>query len=336
LSKGLKSATDPGIETLSTVLNPAAFTEHLRGVSLSGWNEGVVLEARVVSVIKHHVGQRCTLEIGLRTETGSYSLIGKLYANDRPDILETMKQIQLAGFGPRNEFSIPAPIAYLPSLRLLLQEKVDGLSAKEIFKTGDEASIVAAAERCGLWLARFQAVGPTNGPIFDAGKYISALRGRTRRITSLGGPCAEKGERLLESLEQAVTGLRPVKACAGHSSYSPAQIILANRRTVVFDWDDYDVADPTRDAARFIVALRRLAMGKLGSIRALDGAGQVFLRTYQSAADLGTEENLRFFEAAACHTLAIYLVSHQVPRWIEKLEAMLDEGLRIFEMELVR
>jgi aminoglycoside phosphotransferase (APT) family kinase protein len=123
---------------------------------------------------------------------------------------------------------------------------------------------------------------------------------------------------------------------AGHASYSPAQIILAKGRTVVFDWDDYDVADPARDAARFIVALRRLAMGKLGSIRALDGAGQVFLRTYQSEAHLGTEENLRFFEAAACHTLAVYLLSHQVPRWVEKLEAMLDEGLRIFEMELVR
>jgi hypothetical protein len=336
LSKGLKSATDPGIETLSTVLNPAAFTAHLRGASLSGWNEGVVQEAHVVSVLKHHLGQRCTLEIDLQTETGSHSVIGKIYGNDRLDILETMQRIQKAGFGPRYEYSIPAPIAYLPPLRLLLQERVEGCSAKEVFKTGDDRSRVAAAERCALWLARFQAMGPTTGPAFDTSEYISSLRGRTRRITSLGGPCAEKAARLLESLERAGAALRPAGMRAGHASYSPAQIILAEGRTVVFDWDDFDVADPARDAARFIVALRRLAMGKLGSIRALDGPAQVFLKTYQSAGHLGAEENLLFFQAAACHTLAVYLTSHQVPRWIEKLEAMLDEGLRIFEMELAR
>jgi aminoglycoside phosphotransferase (APT) family kinase protein len=324
---------DPDIETLSEVLDSAALAEHLRRGCLGRWNGGTVEEVRVVRVLKHHVGQRCTLEIGLRTTGVWHFLIGKVHCEDRSDVFRAMKGIQHAGFGAQDEFSIPQPLAYLPSVHLLLQEKLEGLVAKEVFKTGDERSRTAAAERCALWLARFQAVGPKAGPVFDAECCLSVAQGRTKRIAVLGGRCAEKAARLLESLEQARAALRPVEMRAGHGSYSPAQIILAEGRTATFDWDGYDVADPARDAARFLAALRRLALGKLGSIRALDGAASVFLRTYRFAGQVAVEENLRFFEAAACHTLAAHHLSHPVRRWHEKVEAMLDEGLRIIEGE---
>jgi len=47
--------------------------------------------------------------------------------------------------------------------------------------------------------------------------------------------------------------------CAGHGSYNCNQIILTEERTITFDWDSYDVADPGRGVARFLVALQRLA-----------------------------------------------------------------------------
>ena len=61
---------------------------------------------------------------------------------------------------------------------------------------------------------------------------------------------------------------------------SPSHVILAAGRTVTIDWDGYDVADPARDVARFIVALKRLALGSLSSIRALDAVADVFVQTY--------------------------------------------------------
>jgi aminoglycoside phosphotransferase (APT) family kinase protein len=323
--------SDPGLAALSEVFNPAALANHLRGVCLGRWNGGTVEEARVMRVLKHHSGQRCTLEIGWRGESGWHYLIGKLYREDRPDILAAMERIQQAGFGPQDEFSIPRPLAYLPSLRLFLQEKIEGRGAKEIFKAGNERDRAVAAERCALWLARFHAFGPKVGPIFDLERCLSESRERKRRIAKLGGRFASKTGRLFEWLEEAGAALRPVEMRAGHASYSPAQLILAEGRTVTFDWDGYDVADPARDVARFLAALRRLAVGRLGSIRALDGAAEVFLRTYRAAGPLEMEHNLRFFLADAYLTLVVYDLCRPGARWQEKGEALLDESVRIME-----
>ncbi|MBI3668903.1 MAG: phosphotransferase [Acidobacteria bacterium] len=271
------------------------------------------------------------MEIGLRTENGWHFVIGKVYAKDHSDVFQAMEGISQAGFGAREEFSIPQPLTYLSSLRLLVQEKVEGPLAKEIFETGDERSRAAAAERCARWLARFHALGPKAGPVSDSNCCLSWLRERTREIAELGGRCANKAARLLQRLEDEASSLSPVEMCAGHGSYSPAQLILAESRTVVFDWDGYDVADPARDVGRFLAALRRKALTRLGSIRAADGAAEVFLKTYLAVCQPEAGRNLRFYEAAACLKVARPSLQRQ-----EKTEAMLDEGLQVLDRGATR
>ncbi len=324
---------DPGIATLSEVLDPTALAKHLRGVSRAPWN-GTTIEEVHVRVLKHYPGRRCTLEIGLRTERGWHFLIGKVYHNDRPDVFHAMEGIQQAGFGPQDEFSIPEPLAYVTSLRLLVQEKVEGPSVSDIFKAGDQRRRAEAAERCAWWLARFHALAPRDGRALYFHHYLDPLRQRSNEIAELGGPFADKVARLLQRLEDASSSLRPVEMRAGHGSYSGNQLILAGGRTVAIDWDGYDVADPARDVGRFLAAVRRLALGRLGSIRALDRVAEVFLRTYLGVGRPEAERNLCFFEAAACLKLAMHHLSHPVPRWKEKTEAMLDEGLRVLEREV--
>ena len=327
--------TDFGIETLSEILDPVELAKHLSGVSLGPWKRGSVKDIQF-RVLKHHVGQRCTLEIGLRTEGGWHFLIGKVYHSDRFDVFQAMEKIWQTGFGPRDEFSIPQPLAYLASIRLLLQEKVEGAVANEIFKTGDERSRATAAERCAQWLARFHAVGPKEGPVFTSERCLSLMRERSRRIVELGGSCADKAARLRRRLEDAGAELHLVEMRAGHGSYSPAQLIFAEARTVTFDWDGIDVADPARDVARFLAALRRLALGRLRFVRALDGAAEVFLRTYLTVGQPDVEENLRFFLAESCLTLAAHDFARPGSHWQKKGEAMLDEGLRVAETGAVQ
>src|SRR5207245_271147 len=105
----------------------------------------------------------CTLKIAVRTESGWHSLIGKVYAADRQDVYQVMERLVRAGFGSDAEASIPQPIAYLPAMRLLLQERVEGTLAKEIFQLGDTRGCAEAAERCARWLTRFQATAPPTG-----------------------------------------------------------------------------------------------------------------------------------------------------------------------------
>jgi hypothetical protein len=332
----LQPLSDPGIATLSEVLDPIALAKHLRGISRAPWN-GAPVEEVQVRVLRHHVRQRCTLEIGLRTDKGWHFLIGKVYHNDCPDVFQVMEGIQRAGFGPKDEFSIPQPLAYLASLRCLVQEKVKGPSAGDIFKTGDERSRAAAAERCARWLARFHAVAPKAGPVSYPPDHLKSksMQRCSRKITKLGGPLADRAVRLLQWLEDASSSLSPVEVRAGHGSYSASHVILAEGRTVAIDWDFHEVVDPACDVARFLAALRRRALIRLGSIRALDGAAEAFLRTYLAMGPSEVEKNLHFFEAATYLNLATRHFSDQVPDCQEKTEAMLDEGLRVLEREAI-
>ena len=320
---------DLGLATLSEVLDPIGLVKHLQGVSLAPWNGNAVEEIRT-RVLKHYPGRRCTLEIGLRTVKGWHSLIGKVYRKDRSKVFQMMERVQEAGFGPHDEFSIPQPIAYLSSLRLLLQEKVEGPLADEIFKAGDEQTRAAAAERCGLWLAKFHALAPKVGSVSSAKDCLDTdlIQRCSREMTDLGGHLAEKAAWLLKGLEEASSSLSCVEMCPGHGGYRATHVILVPGRTVTFDLDTFDVADPARDVARFISALRTQALAQLGSIRMLDGAADAFLSAYLAVGPPDVKKNLCFFEAASCLKRASHSLSRSLPDGRERAEAMLDEGIR--------
>ncbi|PYV23254.1 MAG: hypothetical protein DMG24_14445 [Acidobacteria bacterium] len=98
---------------------------------------------------------------------------------------------------------------------------------------------------------------------------------------------------------------------------------------MVFDWDVYDVADPTRDVAGFILSLKRQALRRLGSIRELDGAAQTFLEAYLTAGGHPrVASHLPFYTAAHCLRSAKWDVVRKPIGWREHAEALLDEGLR--------
>ena len=319
---------DAGLATLAAVLDARALGPYLHPVLPVAW--GAVRDVQV-QVLQHHLGKRCTVRIGLCTTSGRHDLIGKVYAEDRPDVYEAMDALRKAGFGPDDEFSIPQPLAYLPALRLLVQEHVHGTAAKAIFLADVERNRTLAAERSALWLARFQAVAPQSGPVYDVRKYRGNLAQWSSSVAALGGPFMDKSCRLFERLDVAAAALGSNGLCAGHGSYGPAHVLLAGDRTVTIDWDGYDVADPARDVARFVVALKRLALGRLGSIRALDAAADVFEETYVASVRPDVVAGLPFYKAAACLQLAAYGVYHKVPHWREKVATMLDEGLRILD-----
>jgi hypothetical protein len=323
------------------VLDPVVLGKHVRGIAVFGPNERTVKEAQVRGVLKLHVGSRCAFEIALRTTDGWNAFVAKIYRKDRSDIFQVMQGIEQAGFGLRDEFSIPQPLAYIPSLHCLLQEKVQGMRADEVFKVGDERASAVAAEQCAVWLARFHAFAPKAGRALYADEFLNSksMHRYSLEIAKRSGRCAEKSAYLLRRLEDALPSLSPLQMCAGHGSYTAAHVMLAPGRAVTIDWDGYDVADPARDVARFLAALRRPALGRFGSIRGLDGTAEVFRETYLKVGRPEVKENLRFFEAATCLNLARHTLCRPFPLWQEKqdkAEAMLDEGLAVLDGETVQ
>jgi len=178
-------------------------------------------------------------------------------------------------------------------------------------------------------LARFHAVAPKAGPVFDLDGYLTFLEQCSRGVASSGDPLSGKVARLFHCLELAASAMNQVDTRACHGDYGPIQVILANGRTATCDWDRHGVADPNRDLARFLVQLERLALKRFGSIWALDGAAGVFLKTYTGLAGPANEVNLQFYKAA--NHLKWTTEKIDKPHWREGIEMALDKSLRALE-----
>ena len=322
--------SDPGIPTLEAVFDPVTMGKYLRQALPDHWGPVQQIPDIRFQILKRH-RSRCTFEIALPAANGWRCLIGKVYATDRFDVYRAMDEIRRAGFGPEDEFSIPEPLAYVPELRLLLQEKVHGARAKQILLTGNERERAEASERCARWLARFHAVAPRLGPVYRLDKHLNSLEQRSRSLAELGGPLADKATRLCAQLTAAAQGLGTLELCAGHGEYTCGQILLAVGRTVTVDWDGYDVADPCRDVAAFLVELRRIGLKQPPAIPALDQAADIFLKTYAASGRSDVTARMAFQKAALCLKRAKQDVRKQAPGWPERAGATLDEGLRVLE-----
>jgi aminoglycoside phosphotransferase (APT) family kinase protein len=323
--------SDPGIPTLPEVFDPVTWRKHFYQALPADW--GAIQNIRF-QILKHHPGKRCTFEIALETANGWRYLIGKVYATDRSDVYRAMDEIRRAGFGPEEEFSIPEPLAYVPELRLLLQEKVRGPRAKEVFLTGDESDRAVAAVRSARWLAKFHSVAPRSWRTTDLTDHVNSADRWSQTIAKLGEPFAGQARRLAKRLQEEEAAFANGREfCAGHGSYNCNQIILTDDRTITLDWDSYDVADPCRDVARFIVNLQRLALKYLGSFQALDAAAEAFLKTYTALRPFEITANLSLYRALICLKLAKYEANRPVCTFPEGIEALLHEGLRVLERE---
>src|SRR2546427_132071 len=127
----VQSDAAEAVSRFATALDQAEVRSELDGLC-AAWSGSRPQEVRV-QTLKCHIHHRCTFDIALKTAVGWRSLIAKVYFADRSDLFHAMEAVGRAGFGPEAEFSIPRPLAYVSSARVLLVEKIPGRSAKEIF-----------------------------------------------------------------------------------------------------------------------------------------------------------------------------------------------------------
>lgn len=321
------SALDSVDSALAPFVDPQELQKQLLLLSPFEGDLGTVGEVRT-TVLKCHPGRRCAFQVILRAGDSSRELIGKVYTKECSSVFEVMAAIRRKGFDDDAEFSIPQPVLYLPNLRLLLVAKVKGTHAAQVFLEGDPREREMAARRSAQWLARFHALRGIPGGILSSHKM---LRKSSRTFKHLVENCPSlesKAQQLLERLEPAWESLLDIPMAPGHGDFVPAHVFLGDDRVVTVDWDSFILSDPSRDVARFLLGIRRLAERHLGSIRALDSCAEIFLDTYLTEGNKHVAKNLPFYMAALCLRQAKRFVRRQRSRWQERAEALLDEGLR--------
>ena len=309
------------VARFKAVLDGTEFRSELGRLAEKEWRWGTPLEVSVRALKAHR--RRCTFDVTISTASGRHGVIAKVHNVDRSDAFRTMDAVWRAGFSADAECAIPQPLAYLSSLHIMLEEKVEGPPAMEVFLAGDADEQLATADRCGRWLARFHAAAPCLGDATDQLR----LERWTARIRPFGEPLASAAELLLRTLEGAAPTPDTVAWCAGHGSYMPEHVLLSGPRTVTIDFDEYDVADPGRDLAWFIVSLQRLGLKHRGSLRFFDAAVEEFLRAYAASGPAGATVHVAFYRAAECLHRAWRDLYKRIPPIREWAQLMLEEGL---------
>ncbi len=258
----------------------------------------------------------------MNSPTDQHELIGKIYADDRADVFDTMRRLSRDGFGTASDNSVPTPFGWLPALRARLEEKIAGSSMNDVIRTGRSADWTAAAERCGEWLGRFHRTARRPERGYDLAAKLAHHRQATARMARL----RQKAEALVAQLEEVVALAPVVVPCAGHGRYIPDHVFFSGRRTVVIDLDEHDAADPSRDVAGFLVALQRRAIQLLCDRHALDAVPDAFVEAYTASGPPGALTNLWLYRALAYLSWARRDLDKQIP---DLASFMVDEALRL-------
>ena len=315
------------VSHFSAVLNGEEFRTALNRLFVEEWHWGPLEELRLRPFKAHE--DRCTFEVSGRTGEMWRSVIGKIHSVDRSDSFSALQALVRSGFGPQSEFSISQPLAYLPSLHILIEEKIQGKWVMEVFLDGTTEEQLEAARRSGAWLGRFHTIAPRVGDIDGPGDLLASIHYYANQVRKFGESFAIKSDTLLQRIESAKPNSAAIDFRAGHGSFIPEHVFLNGTRTIVIDIDEHDIADPSRDLAWFAVSLQRLGLKKLGSIRERDTVVDEFLGAYREARGEQTMKNFPFFKAAECLHRAhrdLYKRETPIPQWAD---IMLNEGLRI-------
>ena len=310
----------------AAILAKQEFSAELEQIFPTGRGQRMPDDIRF-QMLRYHQN-RCVFNVSMTTKDGWQSVIAKVFAVDRADAFDVMQRIHQAGFGPEATFAIPKPIAYIPSLRILLEEKVEGNQVKGILLGDDQYLQIEAVRRCGEWLARFHTQAPRIGNRVDPRPFLEHVRGWADMVSRFGQPFTKKCESLLKKLETAVPTEGTFEYCAGHGSYIPSHVLLSNERTVTIDFDELELVDPARDLGWFLIALERYELKYQRAPGFYEKLAPHFLESYVRQGRKDTLRHLAFYKGAeylhrARHDL--YKRIPPVPEWAEK---MLDSGLR--------
>jgi tRNA A-37 threonylcarbamoyl transferase component Bud32 len=220
-------------------------------------------------------------------------------------------------------FTVPRPIAYLGSLRTLLQEEVPGKSLQLKLHKRQEA--IPAVRRVAEALAALhltEVVAPRTRPLRDE---VAVLERAGKALLSA---CPHLGSKIEEIVGAVVDGLEEGPLAPIHGDLKPAHIMVNGDSVALIDLDKVVMADPVLDIAQFLFPLARIApRSRLSQEERLRRAlAQVFVEEYFVHVPQAWRVRLPLHYAGAALKKAAASSRNRSPGWSEKIEVLLMEA----------
>lgn len=303
----------------------------------------------VPSVASHKPGVRatvlCRLGYAGSAPRAPGALIVKVHSGDQGEhgheVLTSLMGSTPSGRGART----PRPVAYLPELRLSVQEHIaHEMSLKDLFHSvfdegreaeGGSARLDATVAAAGAGLAWLHCSASTGDVVGSWEADLASVTAKYHKLLSalphLGGPLGSALERI------AMAGERiPADAsCLCHGSFHPAEVLLTDAGVAFLDFDKSGQAEPASDVGAFTTKLRHMAVNKVDSheydargVResAVEALRTRFLDEYRRIAPL-SEGRLAAWEALELFALVLSAAKKALAPRSDNCLKMLDHHL---------
>jgi Ser/Thr protein kinase RdoA (MazF antagonist) len=253
---------DPALPQLAVLTNSALIAEALT----SHLEEPV--EVPCATIVRHKPGRRCTLRYDLVVGGRPERLYGKTYASKRGSRVHRAAQAISEAHACGPAVGLPAPVAHLPKLKLLLQRAVEGAPVRGALLGGDTALAARIAEAlCALHVS-----GVELDRRHGLGDELAALRARVEATALLQ-------TRATLALVEAAAGepvnwrWRPV-----HRDFYDGQVLMNGDRLAILDFDDAAMSEPAVDVANFLAHLRLLRLEQPAHVDPVQAVSAAFLK----------------------------------------------------------
>jgi aminoglycoside phosphotransferase (APT) family kinase protein len=239
-------------------------------------------------------------------------LFAKTFASERgPRVYKTVSAIAAAR--ACGDAAVPEPIAYVRSLKLLLQRAVAGVPVREALLAGDRELAVAIAEA----LAALHRSGVELDRRHGLEEELAVLRSRVARL-SRDRP---RARRCLARIQAAALTAPEWRERPVHRDFYHDQLLVEDGRLAVLDFDDATMSEPAVDVANFLAHLRLLAIEEPARADAVHAAARAF-RARCHELDAGLDPSLvLLLESATLVRLACIHELHS-PRLLDEAEAL--------------
>jgi Ser/Thr protein kinase RdoA (MazF antagonist) len=311
--------SDPALPQLAAVQDPRRI-----GTELSRSVYGAPTSVTDLAVVRYKQGRRCTLRydvlVAKNGDQHAARLFAKTFASERgPRVYSVLGAIATnRACGPG--VALPEPVAYLPSLKLLLQREVPGSPFAQAMLQGNEqlGALVADA------LHALHTSGLDLPGCHDLRKELAPLEVRVERLAAHRPALSLPARRCLVLLRASAVRpcnwrWRPI-----HRDFYHDQILVGEHGLSVLDFDDAAMSEPAVDVANFLAHLRLLALQMTTATSKIAAVAAAFERSYRRLDRDLHPDLVRLLEGATLLRLAEIHLPRRRGEWIA--ERLLEQA----------
>jgi aminoglycoside phosphotransferase (APT) family kinase protein len=323
---------DPALPTLASALHPATAADLILPLLATrlGFNSPRITE---VHLRRHKPGRRCLIEYQIAPGDGTppVSVFAKLRRRGVDALnFAFLQALSANGFHPDalDGIAIPAPLGAVPSLGLVLHQRVAGTPLTQRLSDPDAPHLVVRTAEALLKLHRTRHTLPRRHAVTDELDHLEVQLSQTaealpqlrQRILGVLDDC--------HRLEERLPAARPVLL---HRDFYPDQILVDGSRLWIVDLDLAAVGDPALDAGNFIAHLIEHGLRFQDDSTALAPVIQAFRAHYLGHSEVAVESLHAWTTLALARHIAISHRmterNHTTPRLVALCEERLSLGL---------